>query len=574
MNAGKLLALLGFFLIVGSLFASAAKFESSKDNISKIDQSLLDRFDKEKEVEVTIVLATDLSKRDASVVYRVLGLIDKEDVIDYYYSTISAKLTLDEVQKLAKSDDVTNILERILFRQSTINPREIVGANAVGNIEVNGLALDGTGQTICIIDSGIDFTHPALADKVIGGGNVDCSDPGIACSEISQFNEPTDGHGTAVAGIAAASGGIDGIAKGANLIGVNVFDVGSDVTGFEDIARGYNWCFMKQFGEPETNISVISMSLGSIDLVFDNTCDLYGGPDGLFEDFNDIIEIAGNIGISTVASSGNDGSSTGITAPACLSDVIPVGGTEEDDTLGIGSNYNQLVRLFAPIHSNTTIIGGGYAVVGGTSASAPMVSGAIAILNQYLDATGQPAMHPKDEIEPLLFSTSDPVIGLDHNLWGRLNIFKAILSLDDTDPEVELASDSVRALTSVKLNLASNIPSLSCNVTDEFTGIDTVELSIWDALNGSLVYSETKEFDGESDVSASFLVPRDLPFNIEASNLDTSSNNNRWTAIDRSRLINNKAMTLQHGQYEWNCEAADLAGNTGSATDNSELIVY
>jgi len=73
-----------------------------------------------------------------------------------------------------------------------------------------GTRLDGTGTTIGIIDTGIDYTHPDLGggrfpnSKVVGGYD-------FADEDANPMD--TQGHGTHVAGIAAADGKVKGVAR-------------------------------------------------------------------------------------------------------------------------------------------------------------------------------------------------------------------------------------------------------------------------------------------------------------------------------------------------------------------------
>ena len=83
-----------------------------------------------------------------------------------------------------------------------------------------GTRLDGTGTTIGIIDTGIDYTHPDLGggrfpnSKVIGGYD-------FADEDSNPMD--TQGHGTHVAGIAAADGKVKGVAPKARLYAYKVF---------------------------------------------------------------------------------------------------------------------------------------------------------------------------------------------------------------------------------------------------------------------------------------------------------------------------------------------------------------
>ncbi len=94
----------------------------------------------------------------------------------------------------------------------------IIGADQVHLLH----QLTGTGVTIAIIDSGVDYRHPDLGGgfgpsyRVIGGYDFvnDDADP-----------MDDDGHGTHVAGIAAGNGPfLMGVAPNANLLAYKVLD--------------------------------------------------------------------------------------------------------------------------------------------------------------------------------------------------------------------------------------------------------------------------------------------------------------------------------------------------------------
>ena len=84
----------------------------------------------------------------------------------------------------------------------------------------HGLGIDGSGVTIAIMDSGVDYTHPALIDSYrgnLGGGVFNHADNWLHTS-IPTTTVPTDtlGHGTHVAGTAVGKDGI-GVAPGCEL---------------------------------------------------------------------------------------------------------------------------------------------------------------------------------------------------------------------------------------------------------------------------------------------------------------------------------------------------------------------
>ncbi len=169
-----------------------------------------------------------------------------------------------------------------------------------------GRRLDGSGTTIGIIDTGIDYTHPDLGAKrfpnakVIGG--YDFAD---------RDSDPMDrnGHGTHVAGIAAADGTIRGVAPKARLYAYKVF---SDMGGGAD--DGTIIAALEQ--AVKDHCTVVNMSLG-----------MPGGTADTPE--TEAINNAVRAGVVVVAAAGNSGPRNPMTewplgAPATSLNAISV----------------------------------------------------------------------------------------------------------------------------------------------------------------------------------------------------------------------------------------------------------
>ena len=278
---------------------------------------------------------------------------------------------------------------------------EIIGADKVRKIEEDNVPLEGDGQTVCVIDTGVNKNHNDLNGKVLAeqcfcsiGVPGGCCPNGQATQSGNGAAADDGGHGTAVAGIIAANGKIKGVAPKSKIVAIKVLDSTGSGTD-PDLDSAIEWCISNS---QEYEISVISMSLGG---------GLHPSEDSCFLASPAIAEAIGDahaLRISVVAGSGNAGSTIGIASPACLPRVISVGATYNSKTnpnkLWDGTNRNFLLDVLAPGQTvRSTSVSGGYGIISETSAATPHVSGAIALLKQR-----NPYLDP-NEIEDILEET-------------------------------------------------------------------------------------------------------------------------------------------------------------------------
>lgn len=492
------LALVFSIILVVPVFAQ--KGGDAQPSLSAyIDADLQAKYDVNPRSKEYVLINVGPNAENLDVIVNELG----NKVDDYYlgsdafpYGVVGAYLNEREAEALiAKhANKFVNIQEMPLFEAQLEEVVDITNAEDVWPMQVDTSVIDGSGKTVCVIDSGVDFTHPDLAAKNIAGNNYDCYTPGgVQTCVADPTPSITDAHGTRMAGIAGANGGAIGVAPGVNLISMQVFEPSNPLADYVDVLRGMGWC-ADPVNVAAYNIEVISMSLGT-QTEYASSCNAD------FPGYEIRVDEATAAGVHVVASTGNGFNYSAISAPACISDIIAVSATMDDDTPRVSANYNQDTLLFAPGDSVTsTELGGGYATTGGTSAAAPVVAAGIAMLEQISDAQG--VTRTSSDLESLLFTTGDPVVGLPTTQYARVNILEAVLSLEEpfmrgdaNNDGAHDISDAVRILQYL-FNQPTNFAA-SCLDANDANDDGTVNIA-------DVVYTLSYLFEGGPDFPAPF----------------------------------------------------------------------
>ena len=230
-----------------------------------------------------------------------------------------------------------------------------------------------SGVTVAVLDTGVDYTHPDLADKIIKGPDY-----------VDQDFDPKDehGHGTHVAGIIVAGlnneQGIAGLAPQVKVLAIRVLDAKGSGSLFR-IAKGIAYA-------ANNGARVINLSLGSPP----------GG--GLMKSLaNFLAGYAERKGALIVAAAGNAGGAIGY--PAAASKFLSVGAVNQQNYLASFSNRGPELDVVAPgvdimstfptyeVTANASGLPHNYASLNGTSMATPMVSALAAMIlskNPYL----------------------------------------------------------------------------------------------------------------------------------------------------------------------------------------------
>lgn len=358
----------------------------------------------------------DISRAQTGVLHRLAAVRGQKKQADRFTTIpfLAIAVTHEELDLLVADSDVVSIEEDGLRATTLAESSPLIGASSAWSA-----GYDGSGQTIAILDTGIDKNHLFLSGKVVteacySTNNVNYSSsslcPGGVTASIAdgsavncdiEISSSCD-HGTHVAGIAAGSGAtFSGIARGANLIAIQVFSrFESDYCGgtqpcilswdsdqIKGLERVYNL-------RTSYNIAAVNLSLGGGQYSDQKKCDQDN------KATKAAIDNLRGAGIATVIAAGNSAYTDSIGAPGCISSAVSAGSTWDAsglplggsvcneasstvDTLTCYSNSASFLNLLAPGSAiRSSIPGTGYAVKHGTSMATPHVAGAWAVLKQ------------------------------------------------------------------------------------------------------------------------------------------------------------------------------------------------
>jgi len=293
----------------------------------------------------------------------------------------------------------------------------------------------GAGTRVAYIDTGVDSDHPALRPwldpgiDLVGSGSVSEFD-GLSADLSAWVNRNTPtlldnrlafvlrqsmaallddgsggqtapdlptvfGHGTLVAGL------LHVVAPESRIVPVRAFDINGNTTLFK-LAEGI-------YRASDLGVDVLNMSFSTTTVS---------------QTLQRSVLYAQGKGVELVASAGNESGSVAGIYPAAYPLVTGVAATDFDDRLATFSNYGTDISISAPgSFVISTAPGGRYAMAWGTSFSAPIVAGSIALVSS-LTPRGSGSRE-------LVITTADSIDdknpGYERQLGkGRVNVMNAL----------------------------------------------------------------------------------------------------------------------------------------------------
>lgn len=278
---------------------------------------------------------------------------------------------------------------------------------------------NGEGVLVAVIDNGFDVNHEDLKDNIVLTYN-------IANKNSDVRNYDTQTHGTATAGLIVASsnsvGGI-GIAPKAKVVLIQDSLLSTDANMVEAFD------YAQKSGAKVVNCSWGTNSVS--DVVASKIRELYDN------------------GIVVVFASGNDGMSlerAGINDESELATVLGVGSSNEFNNRSSYSSYGSSIDILAPsgeyigvvstdeygyyqLGDRLGLLDNGYTFFSGTSASAPIVSGVVALM-----LSANPNLTP-DQVREIIITTAQKIGGVDYiagwnrkYAYGKIDAYAAVLA--------------------------------------------------------------------------------------------------------------------------------------------------
>lgn len=333
----------------------------------------------------------------------------------------------------------------------------------------------GAGITIASLDSGVNSTHPDLAEQLVPGWNF--YDNNSDTSDVY-------GHGTIVAGAAAAasdnSTGVTSVAGQSKIMPIRV--AAPNGSGYSSmIANGL--IYAADRGVRVASISFANMPSRSAVV---NAAQYMKNKNGL-----------------VFVSAGNSGIDENFTPTTSL---IPVSATDGNDSKTSWSSYGNYIALSAPgLSIWTTNNNGGYSASSGTSLSSPVAAGVAALM-----MAANPSMQNTD-IENTLFSTAldlgasgwDPYYG-----HGRIDAAAAVQAVVSNIPEMDTEAPAVTILDPLSGATVSDLVPVNIETFDN-VGVTRAELWVNDtkvAIDTTEPFAFTWDSNGTQNGATNLLV--------------------------------------------------------------------
>lgn len=279
------------------------------------------------------------------------------------------------------------------------------GAEAIGSDEVldyfESASVELNEVKVGVIDSGIDYNHEFLKDRMLGEG-LNFSESG----DNTAMSDDPDSHGTHVTGII-----VDNTPDSVKIKGYKIFDSDGETTDLVVVSA-----VDKAVAD---GMDILNLSFGG----------------SFSETVKESFLNAYYNGVALISAAGNDSLNIGNGLPCCLKESITVAAMNPDFTRAEFSDYGYSVDLIAPgVDIYSTYNNNSYGYMDGTSMAAPFVSACAAILLSL-----NPNLSP-ESIETQLKNNAIPIGSTElfvgsglANISEAINVNRATPALSDNN---------------------------------------------------------------------------------------------------------------------------------------------
>ena len=373
--------------------------------------------------EALAELARRIRTIQRPILLRLRRLTGREPVVIHsLVNAMTARLTPPQLETLAETDEVGLIrlekLEEVTCMNESVHVIELPEA-------WDELDADGDGVAVALMDSGADKTHPALAGRIV--------------DEVSTSIEPITipgNHATHTAGTIVSNDPIyRGVAHAADLINIKVLTAAGFGTP-TSVILGLSQALIR-------DVQVASMSLGWSELsgwvCDDADCILCQAADN-----------AVSLGLTLVVAAGNESSNGArppfsMRHPGAARSVITVGAVDKAKGLAAFSSIGPGSGRLSPSSNHrvtkpdvcapgvdvvSSVLGGSFASMIGTSMATPHVAGVAALILQK-----QPDLTPTQVKKVLADSCQPLTYGPNQTGFGLVSVYGSVLRVTKTPLE-------------------------------------------------------------------------------------------------------------------------------------------
>ncbi|MFP9060501.1 S8 family serine peptidase [Natrialbaceae archaeon A-chndr2] len=448
-----------------------------------------------KEDEIVVGLGANISKAEAAVEPAIPAnaeIVHKNETLGYVAVKLPEQASIQAKESVkanvAKQSGVEYVEDNETYEALVVPNDPLYGQQyapqQVGCEDAWEVTFGDPDVTIAVIDQGIQYDHPNLAE------NMDGSVSNYGYDFVDNNDDPYpvsqgENHGTHVGGIAAGgTNNGEGHAGISNCSMLSARALGDGGGGsLTDIADAIQWA-------GDQGADVINMSLG-------------GG--GFNNTMNNACEYAYSQGSLLIAAAGNDGGS--VNYPAAYDSVMAVSAIDSNENLANFSSRGSEIELAAPgVNVLSTVNWDDYDSLSGTSMASPVAAGVAGLAK-----SANPGMD-NDQLRDHLKATAVD-IGLSSNYQGagRVDAANAVGDGDDDDDDDDDGGEPPESPTAV-IDVSDTEPDVGDTVELDGTGSSSPNGEIteyfWNADPGGSVSSPTAalERDEEVDVDVSLTI--------------------------------------------------------------------